>query len=109
MFQSLFMFYPKFIFYVRHLLHYLIFGLGGANFQSNSVVATDGVATVTATPALSETDFALRFGIGIDIKLGSGTYLFIESNGVDAMVSKRVASEGYMTYNMSHVGLMLNL
>ncbi len=90
------------------VLPYLIFGLGGADVQSNPVVATDGSIVVTGS-SVNEFDFAFRFGIGLDIKLSPGTYLTLESNGVEILTSDTVSSEGYMAYNMSHIGVMLNI
>jgi hypothetical protein len=90
---------------------YLIAGLGAAIFTSDPLTVTDNSNNQSATEsatALTETDLALRFGLGIDIRLTKGFFLTIESNGIDTFVSQEVASNGYLTNNLFTVGLKIN-
>jgi hypothetical protein len=100
----------KFIAEDNPVIPYIIFGLGPSQFTSDALTATNGINTATSNAtAMSETDFALRFGLGIDIKLSKGTYLSIETNGMDGFTSDKVSSQGYMTYNMGRLGMKLDL
>lgn len=87
---------------------YLIAGLGPSEFISDALTGTNNSTGQTATEtttAFSETDFALRLGIGIDIRLNNGIALYLESNGVDTFVSPRVTSDGYISNGMFSLGM----
>jgi opacity protein-like surface antigen len=90
------------------VLLYIVGGIGGAEFSCDSLFVTDNatgqVYIVTAT-ALSEIDFAFRLGLGIDIRVGPGVYVTLESNGVDTFVSPAVSTEGPMFNNLLGVGM----
>jgi opacity protein-like surface antigen len=87
---------------------YLIFGLGGEHFQSDDLTTSNGGVSTTS-PGITEGDFAFRLGIGIDIKLSPGTYLFVETNGVSATTSNQVSSSNNMTYHLGRLGMKLDL
>jgi opacity protein-like surface antigen len=98
----------KFVAEDNPVIPYLIFGLGGQHFQSDDLTTSNGGASTTS-PGVTEGDFAFRLGIGIDIKLSPGTYLLVETNGVNARTSNQVSSSDNMTYHMGRLGMKLDL
>jgi hypothetical protein len=73
------------------VLLYLIAGIGGTAFTIDTLTGTNIATGKTASQqGLSETDLAMRFGVGVDIRLDKGLYLTVESNGVDTFVSQAV-------------------
>jgi hypothetical protein len=86
---------------------YLITGVGPTEFISDALTGTDNFTGQTATETatqLSELDFALRFGLGIDIRIGNNMFLYLESNGVDTFVSQKVSDQP-LTNNQFSFGM----
>jgi opacity protein-like surface antigen len=87
---------------------YIITGIGPSEFISDPLTGTNNTTGKTATSnatSISEKDFALSLGIGIDIRLAKSIALYIESTGVDTFVSQKVATEGYLTNGMFSLGM----
>ncbi len=63
---------------------YGVVGLGVAFYNAQPVTVTEETYpfNVESSTGLVSSDFAFRLALGIDIKMQSGSYLFIESNGV---------------------------
>jgi opacity protein-like surface antigen len=84
---------------------YIIVGIGGAEFTADTLTGTNiSTGNTVTVPGLSETDFAFRFGFGVDIRLDKGLYLTVESNGVDTFVSQSV-SDSQLVNSQFGVGM----
>jgi hypothetical protein len=92
------------------VVFYGVIGLGPSFFFNDafSYSYTYPYSGGGSSPGYSETDFALRFGLGIDIHLGKGMAIFVESNGIGTFVSQYVSSTSSMVYSTGTVGLKLD-
>jgi opacity protein-like surface antigen len=83
---------------------YGILGAGLSLFTSNLITAVNPSTQQTAvTPAVSETGFAYRLGLGCEVKVGNGTGLFLDVSGFGTTGAYSMA------YSQARTGVKLDL
>lgn len=100
----------KFIGEDSPVIPYLIAGFGPSVYLVNTITATNANTGISETiPSKSETDFAFRLGLGIDIRLDSGIALFIETNGLATSSSQYLANNETVGFGLGKIGMKFDL
>ena len=98
---------------------YLITGLGPDILIAESMTITDTDPNFNfsgTVPSATETDFVLRLGLGIDIRLSKSVYLSVESDALETFASNDFFSHepanidiSLFSVSLFSLGLKINL
>ncbi len=87
---------------------YLISGIGPTLLSIDAMTLTDIYGNPYSSPGINETDFALRLGLGIDVKAGEGLALYFEANSLETFTSRQFSMDGYIDSGYFSIGLKID-